>query len=70
MHDKTLAKDAAGSSRSLIGDNFNKARALATRDITRQWESFRAALLERYAANNRGSVMVCAITHDNPVAAC
>lgn len=70
MHDGTLAKDAAGSPRSLIGDNFNKARTLATRDIARQWESFRAALLERYADNNRGSVMVCAIMNDNPVAAC
>lgn len=70
LHDGVLAKDEKGSARSVIGDNFNRARTLAERDIARQWESFQAALVERYRENNRGSVMGCAIMSDDPVLDC
>ncbi|MFF4295710.1 CinY protein [Streptomyces vinaceus] len=69
-HNRTLNKDTAASPRAATGDNFRRATAGATAEITRQWDDFRAALLAAYPGHGRGAQMVCALVHDDPAAAC
>ncbi|MGW6411435.1 hypothetical protein ACWF95_30180 [Streptomyces vinaceus] len=69
-HNRTLNKDTAASPRAATGDNFRRATAGATAEITRQWNDFKAALLAAYPGHGRGAQMVCALVHDDPAAAC
>ncbi|MEV6582384.1 hypothetical protein AB0M92_29955 [Streptomyces sp. NPDC051582] len=73
-HNRTLNKDTAASARAKTGaragDNFRRATAGATAELTRQWNDFKAELLAAYPDQGRGAQMVCAIVHDDPAAAC
>ncbi|MCX5075548.1 hypothetical protein OHA84_12910 [Streptomyces sp. NBC_00513] len=69
-HNRALNKDTAASARSRTGDNFRHATTGATAEITRQWNDFKAELLTAYPDHRRGAQMVCALTHDDPAAAC
>lgn len=69
-HNRTLNKDTAASPRARTGDNFGRATAGATAEITRQWNDFKAELLATYPGHGRGAQMVCALVHDDPAAAC
>ncbi|GHE53970.1 hypothetical protein CP980_22855 [Streptomyces vinaceus] len=69
-HNRTLNKDTAASPRARTGDNFGRATAGATAEITRQWNDFKAELLAAYPGHGRGAQMVCALVHDDPAAAC
>ncbi|MFE1415976.1 hypothetical protein ACIGFK_37755 [Streptomyces sp. NPDC085524] len=69
-HDRVLNKDTAARARSTADDNFGHATAGATAEITRQWNDFEAELLSTYPDHDRGARMICALTHDDPAAAC
>ncbi|MFJ8014072.1 hypothetical protein [Streptomyces sp. NPDC096339] len=69
-HNRVLNKDTAAAARSGTDDNFGHATAGATAEITRQWNDFKADLLAAYPDHDRGAQMVCALTHDDPAAAC
>ncbi|WP_405704979.1 hypothetical protein [Streptomyces sp. NBC_00069] len=68
-HTPTLNKDTEAAPRSTNG-NFQRATALATQDIARQWKDFTAELITTYPDHGRGEQMVCALTHDTPAAGC
>jgi hypothetical protein len=55
--------------RGMVGDNFAKAVAGAVEETRRQWRDLRAELTARYG-EDEASVMVCALTHDDPVDDC
>ncbi len=55
--------------RGRVGANFARAVGLAIRDSRRQWADYRAELILRYGAQ-RGNLMICALTRDDPVTAC
>jgi hypothetical protein len=55
--------------RGMVGSNFAKAVAGAIAETRRQWQDLRAALADRYGAA-KASLMVCALTHDDPVNDC
>uniref|UniRef100_A0AAU2JQ31 CinY protein n=1 Tax=Streptomyces sp. NBC_00049 TaxID=2903617 RepID=A0AAU2JQ31_9ACTN len=69
-HNRALNKDTAASARSKTGDNFRRATAGATAEITRQWNDFQAELLATYPDHRRGAQMICALVHDDPAKAC
>ncbi|MFE5536536.1 hypothetical protein [Streptomyces sp. NPDC056492] len=69
-HNRTLNKDTAASPRARTGDDFRRATAGATAELTRQWNDFKAELLAAYPDHGRGAQMVCALVHDDPAAAC
>lgn len=49
--------------------NFNKAVQGAIVETRRQWRDFRAELASRYGST-RGSLMICALTRDDPLRDC
>jgi hypothetical protein len=53
----------------MVGSNFAKAVAGAIEETRRQWRDFRAELEARYGAE-RASLMVCALSHDDPTREC
>ena len=55
--------------RGMVGENFAKAVAGAIEETRRQWQDLRAELIVRYG-EDRASVMICALTHDDPVDEC
>jgi hypothetical protein len=55
--------------RGMVGDNFSKAVAGAITETRRQWSDFRSELTARYG-NDEAAMMVCALTHDDPVDDC
>jgi hypothetical protein len=55
--------------RGRVGSNFAKAVAGAIGDTRRQWRDFQAELEARYGAK-KASLMVCALSHDDPVDDC
>jgi hypothetical protein len=55
--------------RGLVGENFAKAVAGAIEETRRQWQDLRAELIARYGEEH-ASVMICALTHDDPVDDC
>jgi len=55
--------------RGAVGSNFALAVAGATVESRRQWDDLRVALGDRYGAD-KASLMVCALTHDDPVGDC
>ncbi|WP_030160567.1 hypothetical protein [Streptomyces sp. NRRL S-244] len=69
-HNRVLNKDTAASARAKTGDNFGRATAGATSEITRQWNDFKAGLLAAYPDHRRGAQMVCALVQDDPATAC
>ncbi len=69
-HTRTLNKDTVASPRGKTGDNFHRAKAGASAELTRQWNDFKAELLTVYPDHRRGAQMICALAHDDPAAAC
>ena len=65
----TGATSAPTTVRGLVGSNFAKAVAGAIADTRRQWADLRSQILSAYGAR-RGGLMVCAVTHDDPVKDC
>ena len=55
--------------RGIVEDNFAKAVAGAVEETSRQWRDLRSDLVARYGEEH-AAVMVCALTRDDPVAAC
>jgi hypothetical protein len=55
--------------RGMVGSNFARAVAGAIEETRRQWRDFRAELQARYGAE-KASLMVCALSHDDPVDDC
>ena len=55
--------------RGMVGENFAKAVAGAIEETRRQWQDLRAELTARYGEDH-ASVMICALTHDDPVDDC
>jgi hypothetical protein len=55
--------------RGRVGSNFARAVAGAIDETRRQWQDFRAEMEDRYGAK-KASLMVCALSHDDPVNDC
>jgi hypothetical protein len=55
--------------RGLVGENFAKAVSGAIAETQRQWQDFESELSARYG-EEKGALMVCALTHDDPVNDC
>ncbi len=55
--------------RGMVGDNFSKAVTGAIAETQRQWEDFQSELSARYG-EERADLMICALTHDDPVQDC
>jgi hypothetical protein len=55
--------------RGRVGDNFAKAVTGAVVETRHQWRELQAALAGEYGSA-KGSLMVCALTHDDPVGGC
>jgi hypothetical protein len=55
--------------RGMVEDNFAKAVAGAVEETSRQWRDLQSELVARYGEEH-AAVMVCALTRDDPVAAC
>lgn len=55
--------------RGKVGRNFANAVGMAIRDTRRQWSDYRSELIVRYGAQ-RGNLMICALTRDDPVTSC
>jgi hypothetical protein len=55
--------------RGMAGDNFAKAVAGAIVETRHQWQELRAALEDSYG-RQKASLMVCALTHDDPLNDC
>ena len=55
--------------RGMVGENFARAVAGAVEETRRQWQDLRAELVARYG-HDQASVMICALTHDDPVDDC
>ncbi|MCW0213339.1 MAG: hypothetical protein OJJ54_08265 [Pseudonocardia sp.] len=55
--------------RGMVGGNFEKAVDAARDETSRQWRDLRSELVTRYGAD-RGELMGCALTHDDPVGDC
>lgn len=58
-----------GTPRGQVGDNFADAVAGAVAESRRQWRDFRTGLRTRYGVD-RGTRMICVLTHDDPVHDC
>ena len=55
--------------RGMVKENFAKAVAGAIAETQRQWRDFQSELSARYGEET-GALMVCALTHDDPVEDC
>jgi hypothetical protein len=55
--------------RGMVHANFEKAVAGAIAETQRQWQDFRSELSTRYGQES-GALMVCTLTHDDPVNDC
>ena len=55
--------------RGMVEDNFAKAVSGAITETRRQWQDFQSALTTRYG-KEKGELMICALTHDDPVNDC
>ena len=55
--------------RGMVEDNFAKAVAGAIAETRRQWTDFQAELTARYG-REKGALMICALTHDDPTEDC
>ena len=55
--------------RGMVKENFAKAVAGAIAETQRQWQDFQSELSARYG-EEKGALMVCALTHDDPVDDC
>ncbi|WP_239162676.1 CinY protein [Paractinoplanes rishiriensis] len=55
--------------RGKVGDNFAKAVAGAIEETRHQWQELRAALEAGYG-RQKASLMICALTHDDPLNDC
>jgi hypothetical protein len=55
--------------RGLVRQNFAKAVTGAVTETRRQWRDFRLELETRYG-DKRASLMICVLTHDDPVEHC
>ena len=55
--------------RGKVGDNFAKAVAGAIVETRHQWQEFRAALEADYG-RQQAALMICALTHDDPLNDC
>jgi hypothetical protein len=55
--------------RGMVEDNFAKAVAGAMVETRRQWTDFQSELTARYG-REKGALMFCALTHDDPVNDC
>jgi hypothetical protein len=55
--------------RGMVKENFAKAVTGAINETRRQWQDFRTGLVDRYG-QEEGTLMVCALTHDDPVNDC
>ena len=55
--------------RGMVEDNFAKAVAGAVVETRRQWTDFQSELTARYG-REKGALMICALTHDDPVNDC
>jgi hypothetical protein len=55
--------------RGMVEDNFAKAVSGAIAETRRQWQDFQAELTARYG-KEKGELMICAMTHDDPVNDC
>ena len=55
--------------RGMVGDNFAKAVSGAIAETRRQWQDFQSELTARYG-RRRAELMICALTHDDPVNDC
>ena len=55
--------------RGMVEDNFAKAVSGAVAETRRQWTDFQSELTARYG-REKGALMVCALTHDDPVNDC
>ena len=53
----------------MVEDNFAKAVSGAIAETRRQWQDFQAELTARYG-KQKGELMICALTHDDPVNDC
>jgi hypothetical protein len=65
----TGAATAPTTPRGQVEDNFAKAVAGAVAETRRQWRDFRSELTDRYG-RERAQMMICALTHDDPVNDC
>jgi len=57
------------TARGMVQQNFAKAVAGAIAETRRQWQDFQSELSARYGSE-KGALMVCALTHDDPVNDC
>ena len=55
--------------RGMVKENFANAVTGAINETQRQWQDFQSALADRYG-REEGALMVCALTHDDPVNDC
>jgi len=55
--------------RGMVEDNFAKAVSGAVAETRRQWTDFQSELTARYG-REQGALMICALTHDDPVNNC
>ena len=55
--------------RGMVKENFAKAVTGAINETQRQWQNFQSGLADRYGEEN-ATLMVCALTHDDPVNDC
>jgi hypothetical protein len=55
--------------RGVVEQNFTKAVSGAIAETQRQWQDFQTELTAQYG-QDRGALMVCALTHDDPVTDC
>jgi len=55
--------------RGTVKENFAKAVTGAINETQRQWQDFQSGLADRYGEEN-ATLMVCALTHDDPVNDC
>ncbi len=69
INESTGSTSAPTTPRGKVGDNFAKAVAGAIVETRHQWQEFRAALEAGYG-RQKASLMVCALTHDDPLNDC
>jgi hypothetical protein len=65
----TGAAVAPATRRGLVGANFANAVSAAIADTRRQWASLRGEILTTHGPA-RGNLMICAVTHDDPISDC
>ena len=55
--------------RGMVEDNFARAVSGEVAETRRQWNDFQSELTDRYG-REKGALMICALTHDDPVNDC